>query len=281
MRIAIYVRRKRRDYSLALLRRLREMGHVAFRVTPEARRGLSGRTPYDVNTADRIFNWGCSQIPDWSRPDVGGQWINPPSTVNTMAHKRRMFQAFTDWGVPCVSWTTDADEAYGWTATDRVVVRHVLQGHSGEGIEVYDDSTRERMPLNAPLYTKLLRGTYKREFRVLFMHGVPILWMRKRRVNGFDGDPLIRTHANGWVYCVNDVWRDGENEESIHNYVTTILSILNSNRVDFGALDFIGDVQSGRVRVLEVNTAPGLASKSSMRAVSEAICYHDSARGNG
>lgn len=271
MRVAIYVRRKRRDYSLALARRLNEMGHTAFRVTPYMDQGYwSGPSQRkSVHDADRILNWGCSHPPEWLIRRSNEPWINKPGVVYHMAHKVRMFRALTDWGVLCVPWTTVRSAAQtNLDAGDRVVVRHVLQGHSGRGIQVIEPG--EYLP-EAPLYTRLTRGTHKREFRVLFMHGVPILWMRKRRRNGFDGDPLVRTHANGWVYCVNDVWRDGENEEGIHNYVTTTLSILNSNGVHFGALDFIGDVQSGRVTVLEVNTAPGLASDSSMRAVSEAV----------
>lgn len=261
MNFALYVREKRADFSKKLMRTLKDHGHDAFRVTPER-----GRTRWgNVNEADLVINWGCGTTPDWN---TRVPWLNQPTIVNTLAHKLRMFRFFARHNIPCVPWTANHDQVQEWLADGkRVAVRNVLQGHSGQGMAIIEQGIR--IP-DAPLFTKMIRGRRKREYRIIYMNGDPLLWMRKRRRNGVDMTPeqeLIRTHRNGWIYASNDVWRQDENQAGIMGNTHTIIEQLNNNLNGFGALDIIGDIGSGEVWALEVNTAPGLASASTMGAV--------------
>jgi hypothetical protein len=241
------------------MRELQRRGHQVFRVTPEQSASRYG----NVADADMIINWGCSAVPTWT---VFIPWLNLPSSVNHMSHKVRMFQVFSRAGIQPVPWATRREHAQGWLdANRRVAVRHVLQGHSGEGMEIVHPG--EELP-DAPLYTKLVRGPNVREFRVIFIKGQPLLWMRKRRRDGGNADDLVRTHANGWIYASRTVWdASDEGQNIVVGNVMRMLRRLERQAVDFGALDILADVVSGEVWALEVNTAPGLASPSTLNAV--------------
>lgn len=119
--------------------------------------------------------------------------------------------------------------------------RTLTRSRSGRGI-VIARSPEEIVA--APLYTKGLEGT---EYRV-HVFGNDTFVTQKRRRNGAEANPNIRTHENGWVFCRNDVEiRPGLRETAIEG--------ISRLGLDFGAADII---YNERAYILEVNSAPGL-----------------------
>lgn len=188
-----------------------------------------------------VLNWGNSN-PHFSH----ARMLNKPSAVKIASNKLSSFQVLKNAGVSVPDFTTDKNVAMEWQEDDyRVVVRHKLQAHSGQGIQICQPE--ESLPY-APLYTKYTKKD--KEFRVHVFGGRVIDWSEKCRRSGAEPtNNLIRNHANGWVFC-----REGK-------YLPDFASGLSVRAVqalglDFGAVDVI--VRGDRAYILEVNTAPGI-----------------------
>ena len=102
-------------------------GHNALRVRRDGN--------YRYRIGDLIINWGNSAIPNWMSNDAVQHTLNKPTNVANASNKINCFQTLFSSEIPTVPFTTDRTVAQEW---DRVYVRHVLNGHSGEGIEIVD-----------------------------------------------------------------------------------------------------------------------------------------------
>lgn len=218
-----------------------------------------------------IINWGNSHTDLSHLPSV--KIINRPSQVKLASHKLKFFErieednsdSFVPTNIP--EWTTNMDQAKQWYEEGNdIVARHVLQGHSGDGIELVhyksDVPSREAVSL-APLYTKYMKK--RDEFRVHVFNNVPILVQRK--ANKFGVKPScyqIRNHSNGFIYQISDVSPDASVISQAVNAVTVL-------GLDFGAVDVIWNERKKKATVLEVNTACGLSGGTTLARYNRAF----------
>ncbi len=200
------------------------------------------------NPRKTIINWGASRLPE----EVGKcQVVNTADAVNRASDKLKFF-VNADCRKP--AWFTDEDTAllHAVSTNDTIVVRHVLNGNSGEGIELVEPGGV--LPY-APLYTAYVPK--KQEYRVHVFGGEVIDVQRKaRRRDVADGDVnwKVRNHANGFIFARN-AEALGEIPEDVLVQATQAVSSIG---LDFGAADVVFNERSGLAYVLEVNTSPGL-----------------------
>jgi len=84
---------------------------------------------------------------------------------------------------------------------------------------------------------------------------------KKREIDNEEVDYQVRNHANGWVYC-----RDNINPDS--SVISNSLDAVAALGLDFGAVDVIWNEHHQKAWVLEVNTAPGLEGTTLTKYVS-------------
>jgi glutathione synthase/RimK-type ligase-like ATP-grasp enzyme len=149
--------------------------------------------------------------------------------------------------VSCPEWTTDYFTALSWLEEGSTVFcRTRVQAHSGNGIVIASNPDEL---VSAPLYTKYIKK--KKEFRVHVFNNEVIDIQEKRRAMGSDAGFLIRNHANGFVFCRDDIIEPSDLRDVAIQAVTSL-------GLDFGAVDVIYNQHYDKCYALEVNTAPGL-----------------------
>jgi glutathione synthase/RimK-type ligase-like ATP-grasp enzyme len=191
-----------------------------------------------------IINWGSSENERFS---YRCKILNRPESVLLSSNKLNTFHTWSLDNVSCPEWTTDIDIARQWIEEGSIVFcRTRLQSHSGNGI-VIAESNSDLVP--APLYTKYIKK--KKEFRVHVFNNEVIDVQEKRRSMDSNTGFLIRNHANGFVFC-----RDNLIEPRDLRAVAT--HAVRALGLDFGAVDIIWNEHYNRCYALEVNTAPGL-----------------------
>jgi glutathione synthase/RimK-type ligase-like ATP-grasp enzyme len=196
-----------------------------------------------------VINWGASHLPEEVAKCIV---FNSPEAVNRASDKLKFFENaecrkpewFTDWREAC---------AYSEENDCTIVVRHILNGHSGEGIELVERG--EYMPEEAPLYTAYVPKRH--EYRVHVFRGEVIDVQRKARrrdVADEDVNWKVRNNANGFVFA-----RNGDALGDVPpDVLEQATNAVNSLDLDFGAADVIFNEHQSLAYVLEVNTAPGL-----------------------
>lgn len=208
-------------------------------------------------TADKnVINWGASQVPE----NVAGATIfNKPDAVRSVSDKLRFFQRCRDNGAPRIpEFTTDQQVVRRWLGEGKkVVVRRVLNGHSGAGIEILEGAGVD-IPV-APLYTVYVPK--KEEWRIhVFKYGRELSvvdMQRKIRNPDFAGVPNwnVRSHDNGFIFA-REV--DPPNPDILNQAIKA----LEISGLDFGAVDVVWNQQQGAAYVLEINSAPGLVGQT-------------------
>jgi len=209
---------------------------------------------YCYREGDLVINWGNSIIPDWNRENV--KWLNNPICVKKASNKLSTLKILQESGINIPRFET-ARQAVNW---GRVVVRHKLNGHSGEGIEIVD---YPNLP-PAPLYTQFISS--KAEYRVHIFDGKIIdyakkVWLPDLEEADFcelDCSSLeptteqrqIRSHRNGWVFVRDRL-------ALLPRIGKIALQSIRALELDFGAVDIILN-EVGTPYVLEVNTAVGM-----------------------
>lgn len=209
-----------------------------------------------------VINWGNTSELDMT-PRASRHWrylvLNSPDAVARAVNKTTAFSFMREAGVR-VPTTTDSlpeDREGIWLA------RKTLTGSSGEGIVVIREGD-EVVP-EAPLYSKYIPK--QKEYRVHVVDENVIFIQEKRRSLDTEQDKdqkLIRSHHNGWVYCIEDVELDDDCKQQAINAVKAL-------GLNFGAVDLVVGKHDGLGYVLEINTAPGLASPTLTQAYKDAF----------
>lgn len=203
-----------------------------------------------------LINWGNSK-PIARHIECGG-CLNPPASVANAVNKLKAFKLMAD-KVSLPVWTEDAVEAAKWLADgNAVVVRHKLNGHSAEGLEIVE---KGEIP-KAPLYTKYIKKD--QEWRVHVFKGQVFFVQRKARKKDVPDDQVnwqVRNLKGGFIYAHQDVVASEKVKEQAIAAITAL-------ELDFGAVDIITN-KRGDAYVLEVNTACGLEGTTLERYVEQ------------
>lgn len=211
-----------------------------------------------------VINWGCTQLPEEVKKSVV---VNNPEAVAIASNKLSFFDKMKD-KVQIPEYTTSLEEAKEWSEKgETVVVREVLNGHSGEGIVILENLVefQDYNHHNAKMYVKYIPK--KHEFRIHVSKGGVIDQQRKavRRDMPPNYRPnfKVRNHHNGFVFVREDVNPDPQVIEQ------AVLAVAECG-LDFGAVDVVWNNFRNKAFVLEVNTAPGLEG-TSVETYSEAL----------
>lgn len=198
-----------------------------------------------------LINWGNSK--DILRHVECGGCLNPPNAVRNAVNKLQAFKLMKE-GVSIPPWTEDHGEAVNWLNMGlTVVVRHKLNGHSAEGLEIVNPNEageHDDLP-KAPLYTKYIKKNA--EYRVHVFKDNVFFVQRKARKLDVPDDQVnwqVRNLKGGFIYANVDV----KVSEKVEKEAKAAIMALG---LDFGAVDII-ETKKGDVYVLEVNTACGL-----------------------
>lgn len=223
-------------------------------------------TTYTPRADHIIINWGNSKVPQfWDNTRAGIQ-VNSTLGVATAANKLRAFEVLACSGISipeCYDRKQDALQEILDGA--KIFCRTKLTGHSGAGIVIA--RTPEEL-VDAPLYTEAIDngGEWRVHiFRNLHTNELQVIDIVKKRrrtelmeqEDGINAD--IRNLAGGWVYCHNNV----SLPDSVLNMAKAAITNLG---LDFGAVDIIRKKNTDRYYILEVNTAPGLESETTINA---------------
>lgn len=254
MRPIIYPYKMGSKSAKALKDELVVRGHRALRVRPDGN--------YKSFASHLVINWGNSLAPTtWST--VGRFMLNKPLDVAQASNKLSAFKLMKEAGnVSIPEFTADREEAIQWDGN--IVVRWKLSGHSGEGIDIWDAEEIDDVPHHAPLYVKYMKK--KEEYRVhVFKDRVIDVQQKRKRseVPNEEVDYKVRNHANGWVFCRDNV---SPNQLILDNAIAAVRAL----GLDFGAADVIWNEYHNKAYVLEVNTAPGLEG-TTVKSYSNAI----------
>lgn len=148
------------------------------------------------------------------------------------------------------AFTTDRAVAQEWQRRGKVLARQRLDGHSGQGIVEFTGTEDARVFVR--YYPK------DTELRVHVFDGRVILIAQKRRRNGYDSNPIIRNHANGYIYSIHlSYWLDVPRIQEI------AVCAVRAVGYRWGAVDIIcRRNRNPQYLVLEVNAAPGLEGRT-------------------
>ncbi len=211
-----------------------------------------------------VLNWGCG----WSRNPVSA---NQPAAVCNAVNKVRAFKLFDANGVAHPEYTRLQSVAKAWyQAGHRVYHRETIEGERGRGITIIDPDESDEDGIDGGLERfegitgHFTRGfPIHREFRVHVAFGKVIEVNEKKRRNGTNPDPRMRSDPN-WVFCVYNLspYPDVIKEQSI--------AAVAALGLDFGGVDVAID-KTGTPCVFEVNTAPWINRESTWTAYGRAF----------
>lgn len=216
---------------------------------------------YRPRPSDAIINWGNGSPPStWNYNNT--RTLNLPDAVARATNKRNAFNIFMNAELSIPDFTVNTNVATIWLSDGEVVLaRNILQGHSGQGIEILRSLEDLQTNRHAPLFVKYKKK--KQEFRVHVFRGTVLAVQEKRRERNVERDAnesLIRSHSNGWVFCRQDITYANDTAEArLHELAQHAIVSLG---LDFGAVDIIYNQREDRFYLLEVNTAPGLEGET-------------------
>lgn len=201
----------------------------------------------------QVINWGSSTFP---RGFHNTSFLNHPDAVKNASNKLTTFKLLSEAGVSVPEWIEDRYEAVNWLLKGvTVVARTKLNGHSGEGIEIYAGVEDVDRIVEAPLYTKYVKKD--QEYRIHVFQGEAFFVQRKARKLDVPDDQInwqVRNLAGGFIFANKDVEVDDVARHEACNAVAAL-------GLDFGAVDVILGTD-GKYYVLEVNTACGIEGRT-------------------
>jgi len=227
-----------------------------------------------------VFNYGRSQLPIWWEDAAvrGVKMINSPSAVGNCVNKLTTLKLLSTKEVPCLAMSTVRADARIWIDNgDKVIIRHILNGKQGKGIELVENKGDL---VSAPLYTKFFDKTH--EFRVHVFDGVAIDLIQKKRMGSKkraergikEVDELTRNHKKGWVFAHKDLICDG-GLPSRGTIEEIGIQAAEAVGADYCGVDILAKYSDNgmllEALVCEVNSAPGMSSPTTFNAYIKAI----------
>jgi glutathione synthase/RimK-type ligase-like ATP-grasp enzyme len=200
------------------------------------------------NNNDVVLNWGHSGNFLAVYRGRGCIILNAPESVSKAVNKLEAFKAMQGL-VPIPEWTTERGGACAMLLYGPVVCRTILTGHSGQGIVIAEKE--DEMPAS-PLYVKYIKK--EEEYRLHVMGDKVFFVQRKARRKEVPDEQVnwkVRNLDGGFIYANQDVQAPPGAEEAARLAIAAL-------GLDFGAVDLV-KTKGGKVFVLEVNTACGLA----------------------
>lgn len=210
-----------------------------------------------------VINWGVHN--EALRVRANQRVLNKPEAVAVARDKIATFRKLREANVPHVQFFTSKAEAERVRGNKTILARSTTTGSGGTGIRIIPPGTA--LP-DAPLYTLYFPKTH--EYRVHVFNGRAILIQQKRRKTGLteartEEQKKIRSHDNGWVFCINDLSHTTEQKRLMEQHSITACAAAG---LDFGAVDIL--VKDNEVVVCEINTMPGLENPSTVEAYATA-----------
>lgn len=195
-----------------------------------------------------VINYGSSSLPS---EVLKCRVLNKPENVELASNKLKTFRKLSENSeINIPEFCTNINDAESMLEDgSKVVVRSVLNGHSGQGITIVGDSIDL---ITAPLYTKYIAKKF--EFRVHIVNGKVIDLQRKARSREVADENVnwqIRNHSNGFIFMRENVELPEETKEMC-------IKAVNQLGLDFAGIDLIWNEQEDKYYILEVNTAVGL-----------------------
>jgi glutathione synthase/RimK-type ligase-like ATP-grasp enzyme len=192
--------------------------------------------------------------------------MNLPGPVQEAVDKKQTLELLAREGIPTLTFTDKPEVALAWLTDGRsIVCRKVLNGHSGQGIDIIkfsdwkaDGKRKPQIPEGVKLFTRYFPK--QEEVRVHVFRGEIIGYAAKRKKRAVGADNWVRTHGNGWVFATEGVVR---NEQACDAAQRSVVAL----GLDFGAVD-VGIGRDG-VAVFEVNSAPGMEGRTLQAYVSK------------
>lgn len=234
------------------------------------------------NTRRIVLNLGVGTAPvEFRQREL--IYSNTPTAVRNCANKILTFDMLNANDVPRLEYATGhmRELPLQWLAQDgKIVIRNTTTGHSGAGIQIVRQP-RGEAPVtipDAPLYTRYFRKDA--EYRVHVAFGNVILIQQKRKRDGAQQEgeqALIRTHANGWVFTVNDLSCD------VRGYTEQLkaLALSAANAVGAGhcAVDILArhaapESDLMQMVVCEINSCPALEANTTLSAYTQAFAAY-------
>lgn len=212
--------------------------------------------PYRAKDDDLIVNWGASKrAPRFE--DVS--MLNPPEVIHRVADKLEFFQMMQD-GAPDLIPEFWTDKVGIPNSKFPIVCRTVLNGHSGKGIVI---ATKRSELVDAPLYVRYMRKDQEYRIHVGVVEGRKnpdkiIAMQRKARVRDIPDDEInwkVRNLDGGFIYARTNVAPPARVTDAARQALEVV-------GLDFGAVDVIDNERKEKAYVLEINSAPGLESRT-------------------
>ena len=240
MRFAIYPFSLTCEGAVALRDYLREQGQKAILVK---RDGV-----FEPKEGDFIIGWGYSKAPVWeAKAGQAWKWINKYHNIHHAVNKLAAFDILGNTDIPIPKYTKVHQLASSWSNNgDTVLARGLISSNQGKGITIVPPGGE--LP-DAKFYSRVVPSTA--EFRVYSLDGKTVDVLEKRRANGSQDPGIVRTEANGWVFCRQNVSLPPQ---------CAILArqALHALGLQFGGVDVLWNKNTQKATVLEVNTAPGI-----------------------
>jgi len=203
---------------------------------------------------DPGVNWGCgSQFVDF----IGnGKLLN--GNLNLALSKRRSFEAFEKAGLPYPRWSNNFAELRKQIGPDRDILHRVDGQHGGSGIDIIRAGTNPvtLTPQERSFFVERL--SYQREARV-HVWCDEIIATQVKLLEPGNGNPIHSFDVGNASFTTK---LEGRLEPALATKAGELArAAVKALGLDFGAVDLMLTKRS-KLYVLEVNTAPGIRSKS-------------------
>lgn len=212
---------------------------------------------YKYKKDDIIINWGNSVKPNFLLGVDNYIIINDFEAVENCINKLNCLTILKENNIPIISFMTSKEEAETTINKGEIIYcRTLLNSKSGKGIVIAD--TIEKI-VDSKLYTSYFKNT--NEYRVHVFNGEIIDLQEKRKmseekllfhnISKEKRNRKIRNHDSGWCFCRNNI---------VFPEIISTLAIeaIKALGLTFGACDILYNEKTGKVAILEINTAPGL-----------------------